>query len=75
VEVLPLRHLKRSNTLEMKKLFQLLHKLPQTVHWYLVEFVFPSHMRHQRTKFRYARSVSACVCVCMCACECVLSYT
>ena len=50
VEVVPLDLLKTSNVDEMKKLYKLIRKQPRTIHWYLREFVFPAHMRHQVVK-------------------------
>jgi len=47
VEVVPLRLLKRSNEEQMQRLYSLLHKLPDLIHWYLNEFIFPAYMRHQ----------------------------
>lgn len=54
VEVVPLRLLKRSNEEQMQKLHALLFKLPDLIHWYLNEFIFPAYMRHQvnRTFFQ-----------------------
>eukprot|EP01087_Luapelamoeba_hula_P004848 TRINITY_DN1482_c0_g1_i1.p1 TRINITY_DN1482_c0_g1~~TRINITY_DN1482_c0_g1_i1.p1 ORF type:complete len:4317 (-),score=602.49 TRINITY_DN1482_c0_g1_i1:51-13001(-) len=49
-EVVPLRLLKRSNEEQMNKLFQMLFKLPDLIHWYLNEFIFPAYMRHQVVK-------------------------
>lgn len=49
-EVVPLRLLKRSNEDQMNKLFRLLFKLPDVIHWYLNEFIFPAYMRHQVIK-------------------------
>eukprot|EP01083_Nonionella_stella_P030773 84290_1 len=50
VEVVPLRLLKQSNDDQMLKLFNLIRKLPDCIHWYLTEFIFPAYMRHQTTK-------------------------
>lgn len=47
LEVVPLRLLKRSNEEQMQKLHSLLYKLPDLIHWYLNEFIFPTYMRHQ----------------------------
>ena len=48
--VVPLWLLKQSNDEQMTKLFDLLRKLPSTIHWYLHHVVFPTYMQHQRTK-------------------------
>ena len=48
--VVPLRLLKRSNSGQMSKLFNLLRFEPKVVLWYLQEIIFPTHMRHQHTK-------------------------
>lgn len=50
MEVVPLRLLKRSNEEQMNQLFNLLRKLPDIIHWYLLEMIFPSYMRHQNIK-------------------------
>ena len=34
----------------MNRLFQLLHRVPHVIHWYLEEIVFPTFMEHQRLK-------------------------
>jgi hypothetical protein len=47
LEVVPLRLLKRSNEEQMQKLHSILFKLPDLIHWYLNEFIFPAYMRHQ----------------------------
>jgi len=39
--------LKRSNEEQMNQLFNLLRKLPDIIHWYLLEMIFPLYMRHQ----------------------------
>jgi len=49
-EVVSLRLLKRSNKEQMNKLFELIRLLPDAIHWYLENFIFPAHMRHQITK-------------------------
>ena len=49
-EVVPLRLLKRSNLEQMEKLFALIRKTPDVVHWYLTEIIFPEFMRNQDTK-------------------------
>ena len=49
-EVVPLRLLKRSNIEQMQKLFNLISYLPDTIHWYLENFIFPAHMRNQIIK-------------------------
>ena len=54
VEVVPLRLLKRSNEEQMKKLFQLIRTLPETIHYYLENFVFPAHMDNKITKLSAA---------------------
>lgn len=43
-EVVPLRLLKRSNDEQMSKIFQLLKDHPDTIHFYLENFIFPAHM-------------------------------
>jgi hypothetical protein len=43
-EVVPLRLLKRSNEEQMKKLYRLLCNHPDTIHFYLENFIFPAHM-------------------------------
>jgi len=43
-EVVPLRLLKRSNDDQMHKIFQLLKDHPDTIHYYLENFIFPAHM-------------------------------
>lgn len=43
-EVVPLRLLKRSNEDQMQKLFSLLQNHPDTIHFYLENFIFPAHM-------------------------------
>ena len=48
--VVPLRLLKRSNSGQMSKLFNLLRFEPKVALWYLSEIIFPTHMRHQHTK-------------------------
>lgn len=48
--VVPLRLLKRSNSGQMDKLFELLQFEPKVVIWYLQDIVFPTHMRHQHLK-------------------------
>ena len=52
VEVVALRLLKRSNEEQMRALYQLLRLLPDLIHWYLLEFIFPAEMRHQVTKLQ-----------------------
>eukprot|EP01059_Diplonema_ambulator_P011882 TRINITY_DN2195_c0_g1_i1.p1 TRINITY_DN2195_c0_g1~~TRINITY_DN2195_c0_g1_i1.p1 ORF type:complete len:3611 (+),score=1490.67 TRINITY_DN2195_c0_g1_i1:684-11516(+) len=49
-EVVPLRLLKQSNREEVTKLYQLLKRTPEVIHWYLDNIVFPDCMRHQATK-------------------------
>jgi hypothetical protein len=48
--VVPLRLLKRSNSGQMSKLFDLLQFEPRVIIWYLQEIIFPTHMRHQHLK-------------------------
>lgn len=43
-EVVPLRLLKRSNEDQMNKIFSLLQNHPDTIHFYLENFIFPAHM-------------------------------
>ena len=50
MEVVPLRLFKRSNQDQMEKLFRIVRLLPDTIHWYLENFIFPSYMRHQVMK-------------------------
>ena len=52
VEVVALRLLKRSNEDQMRTLYQLLRSLPDLIHWYLEQFIFPSEMRHQVVKLQ-----------------------
>jgi hypothetical protein len=49
-EVVPLRLLKQSNRDQMVKLYNLLVKHPDTIHWYLESFIFPTYMTHQIVK-------------------------
>ena len=42
--------LKRSNEEQMNQLFNLLRKLPDIIHWYLLEMIFPLYMRHPNIK-------------------------
>jgi hypothetical protein len=49
-EIVPLRLLKQSNQDQMQKLYKLLKFLPDAIHWYLTEFIFPTYMRHQQIK-------------------------
>jgi len=49
-EVVSLRFLKQSNEVQMEKLFKLFRLLPDVIHWYLNEFVFPTHTPHQVVK-------------------------
>ena len=51
-EVVALRLLKRSNEDQMQALYQLLRLLPDLIHWYLTEFIFPAEMRHQIVKLQ-----------------------
>ena len=48
--VVPLWLLKQSNDEQMAKLYALLRRVPEVIHWYLEEIVFPSFMQHQVTK-------------------------
>jgi hypothetical protein len=43
-EVIPLRLLKRSNEEQMKKLYGFLSNHPDTIHFYLENFIFPAYM-------------------------------
>lgn len=43
-EVIPLRLLKRSNEEQMKKLYKFLVNHPDTIHFYLENFIFPAYM-------------------------------
>jgi hypothetical protein len=43
-EVIPLRLLKRSNEDQMKKLYGFLSNHPDTIHFYLENFIFPAYM-------------------------------
>ena len=43
-EVIPLRLLKRSNDEQMRKIYNLLKDHPDTIHFYLENFIFPAHM-------------------------------
>ena len=52
VEVVALRLLKRSNEDQMRALFELLRRLPDLIHFYLLEFIFPAAMRHQIVKLQ-----------------------
>jgi len=47
VEVVPLRLLKRSNEEQMTVLYNLINKLPDMIHWYLENIIFPRYMRNQ----------------------------
>jgi len=49
-EVMPLRLLKRSNVDHMQALFDLVIREPLVIQWYLNDFVFPAHLRHQKIK-------------------------
>ena len=51
-EVVALRLLKRSNEEQMAALYRLLRLLPDLIHWYLTEFIFPAEMRHQIVKLQ-----------------------
>eukprot|EP00759_Apiculatamorpha_spiralis_P019752 PhF_6_TR25516/c0_g1_i1/m.35642 len=50
VKVPSLRLLHQSSREHVLKLFNLFRRMPQVVHFYLGEFVFPTFMRHQVTK-------------------------
>ena len=52
VEVVALRLLKRSNEDQMRALYDLLRHLPDLIHFYLLEFIFPAAMRHQIVKLQ-----------------------
>ena len=45
-----LRFLKPSNQLQMDKLYKLFRLLPDAIHWYLNEFIFPVHTPQQIVK-------------------------
>uniref|UniRef100_A0A0G4G6D4 ubiquitinyl hydrolase 1 n=1 Tax=Chromera velia CCMP2878 TaxID=1169474 RepID=A0A0G4G6D4_9ALVE len=49
-EVLPLWLFKQGNRDERDKIFKLLRRCPDVIHWYLHEIVFPNHMQHQVLK-------------------------
>ena len=48
--VVPLWLLKQSNEEQVGRLFQLLRRLPQAIHWYLEQTIFPTYTQHQRIK-------------------------
>lgn len=48
--VVPLRMLKPSNEDQMTALYELLRFLPELIHKYLCDTIFPAHMRHQVIK-------------------------
>eukprot|EP01012_Entosiphon_sulcatum_P009332 TRINITY_DN1521_c0_g2_i1.p1 TRINITY_DN1521_c0_g2~~TRINITY_DN1521_c0_g2_i1.p1 ORF type:complete len:4962 (-),score=1074.52 TRINITY_DN1521_c0_g2_i1:73-14958(-) len=50
LEVVSLRFLKQSNEQQMQKLYKLFRLLPDCLHWYLNDFVFPTHTPHQTVK-------------------------
>ncbi len=52
--VVSLRLLKRSNEDQMKKIYKLLKNLPNTIHYYLENFVFPVYMDNKITKLSAA---------------------
>jgi hypothetical protein len=54
VEVVSLRLLKRSNEQQMKKLYGLIYKLPEAIHFYLENFIFPNYMDNKVTKLSAA---------------------
>lgn len=54
VEVVSLRLLKRSNEQQMKKLYDLICKLPEAIHYYLENFIFPNYMDSKITKLSAA---------------------
>lgn len=54
VEVVSLRLLKRSNDNQMKKLYELIYKLPEAIHFYLENFIFPNYMDNKITKLSAA---------------------
>lgn len=54
VEVVSLRLLKRSNEQQMKKLYDLIYKLPEAIHFYLENFIFPNYMDNKITKLSAA---------------------
>jgi hypothetical protein len=49
-EVVNLGLLKLSNKDQMSKLYLLLKKLPEAIHFFLNEFIFPQYTRHQVIK-------------------------
>ena len=50
IEVVQLKFLQKSNAEQMQKLWKLWEKEPLAIHYYLSKFVFPAHMRSQKTK-------------------------
>eukprot|EP00954_Amorphochlora_amoebiformis_P010951 855391-Amorphochlora_amoeboformis.AAC.1 len=48
--VVSLRLLQRSNSDQMNKLYSLWKDLPETIHYYLKDYIFEKYMRHQRVK-------------------------
>ena len=48
--VVPLWLLKQSNDEQMRKIYQLLRRLPDTIHWFLEQVIFPSFMQNQTVK-------------------------
>jgi len=50
ITVVALRLLQRSNSEQMNKLFDLWKDLPETIHYYLNDYVFDKYMRHQQVK-------------------------
>jgi hypothetical protein len=48
--MVPLWLLKSSNDEQMSALYKLLKKLPDTIHWYLEQIIFPTFMQHQKVK-------------------------
>lgn len=53
-EVVPLRLLKRSNDEQMKRLYNLLSNHPDTIHFYLENFIFPAYMDSKINKLSAA---------------------
>ena len=48
--MVPLWLLKSSNDEQMSALFELLKLLPDTIHWFLEQIIFPTFMQHQAVK-------------------------
>jgi len=50
VEVVPLRLLRLSALDQMKAIYKMWKHLPDSIHHYLTEFIFPQYMQHQVRK-------------------------